>query len=190
MFPGWHLIGKFPEGDTDGVGSWLLHHNGEACLLEVPPGLDVRDVHEALTATKSKLKMFTASHSHQDHLDRCTWRLLDVAFPYAIDRDPNHTCGCTDSKVLIGGELLWLIKAPKHSRSDVVIVFRGVAMTGDIELGMLGSVNNEIKEQDRKRSMEWLKGFQKRHNYHIHTTISAHLNDVRHNVNWESLFEV
>jgi hypothetical protein len=34
----------------------------------------------------------------------------------------------------LGGEPLWLLKAPKHSQTDVVIVFRGVAMTGDIEL--------------------------------------------------------
>ena len=44
----------------------------------------------------------------------------------------------------LGGEPLWLVKAPKHSRTDVVTVFRGVAMTGDIELGMLRSVNREV----------------------------------------------
>jgi hypothetical protein len=31
---GWHLIGRY-ESD---VGSWLLHHKGEALLLEVPEG--------------------------------------------------------------------------------------------------------------------------------------------------------
>src|SRR5262249_14281276 len=43
-FEGWHLIGAFPDGVPDDVGSWLLVHGGEAMLLEVPPGLTVRAV--------------------------------------------------------------------------------------------------------------------------------------------------
>lgn len=47
-WPGWHLIGRFPDGDPDGVGSWLLHHRGEALLLEVPPGSTCKAVQGAL----------------------------------------------------------------------------------------------------------------------------------------------
>jgi hypothetical protein len=47
-FDGWHLIGAFPDNEPDDVGSWLLVHNGEALLLEVPEGLRVRDVRDAV----------------------------------------------------------------------------------------------------------------------------------------------
>ncbi len=47
-FEGWHLLGAFPNGEPDDVGSWLLVHNGEALLLEIPEGLTVRDVACAL----------------------------------------------------------------------------------------------------------------------------------------------
>ncbi len=90
----------------------------------------------------------------------------------------------------VGAEPLWLIKAPKHSTHDVVTVFRGVAMTGDIELGTLASVNEEVSPALKKRSMRWLHDFSRRTGYHIHSVFSAHLNDVRLFVNWPDLFVV
>ena len=71
----------------------------------------------------------------------------------------------------------------------MVTVFRGVAMTGDIELGMLASVNDEVPEGTRKRSMRRLREFQDRTSYHVHSIVSAHLNDVRVSVGWPDLFE-
>ena len=73
---------------------------------------------------------------------------------------------------------------------DVVTVFRGVAMTGDIELGTLASVNEEVSPALKKRSMRWLHDFSRRTGYHIHSVFSAHLNDVRLFVNWPDLFVV
>ena len=69
-------------------------------------------------------------------------------------------------------------------------VFRGVAMTGDIELGTLDSVNDEVPMVVRKRSMRRLLGFPGRSGYQVHTIISAHLNDLRRNVDWRNLFDV
>ncbi len=63
-------------------------------------------------------------------------------------------------------------------------------MTGDVELGTLESVNDEVERRQKRLSMLWLKTFQERCNYHVHSIVSAHLNDVREGVNWESLFEV
>ena len=37
-FPAWLLLGQYPQGDDDGVGSWILHHGGEAALLELHAG--------------------------------------------------------------------------------------------------------------------------------------------------------
>lgn len=187
-FPGWHLIGSFPAGDPDGVGSWLLHHGGEALLLEVPPGLTPALVEAALWATGSALRHITASHDHEDHLDRDVWHALASVFPRTATFHP-YTVG-SSVELSLGGEPLWLVKAPKHSRSDVVTVFRGVAMTGDIELGMLASVNGEVPPHLKRKSMNYLADFEERTGYRVHSVVSAHLNDVRTGVRWPDLFRV
>lgn len=187
-FPGWHLLGAFPDGQPDDVGSWLLYHPGEAALLEIPPGLTPQVVSAGLQAIGCSLKLATASHGHEDHFDPDAWRALKAEFPQATFLHPRSIRG--DQCLTLAGEPLWLIKAPKHSKTDVVVVFRGVAMTGDIELGMLGSVNREVPKATKRRSMAFLRDFQDRTGYRVHTVVSAHLNDVRINVNWPALFAV
>jgi hypothetical protein len=61
-------------------------------------------------------------------------------------------------------------------------------MTEDIELCTLDSVTDEVPLATRRRSMRRLAGFPQRTSYHVHTILSAHLNDVRRGVDWESLF--
>lgn len=184
-FEGWHLIGA-SEDDT--VGSWLLHDSGKALLLEIPEGLTVREVKAALDGTKTTLCYVTASHDHGDHLDTDVWGDLVEAFPDAEFIHPATVRW--DRYLRVGGEPLWLIKAPKHSPCDVVTVFRGVAMTGDIELGMLASVNDEVPEETRRKSMARLRDFQDRTGYRVHTIVSAHLNSVRRDVCWPDLFKI
>ena len=184
--PGWHLLGAFPDNEPDDVGSWLLHANGEALLLELPPGLTVEVVATGLASLGAALRYVTASHLHEDHLDPQVWNdLIDVC-PDAEFFSPEEFEG--DTKIDLGGESVWFIKAPKHSPSDTVTIFRGVAMTGDIELGTLNSVNREVPRKIKAASMEYLRGFQDRTGYQVHTIISAHLNDFRQGVNWPLLF--
>jgi len=185
-FEGWYLIGAYPDGEPGDVGSWLLVHDGEALLLEVPEGLAVQDVTDALDEMEATLCYVTASHDHYDHLDTEAWDALIVAFPDAEFLHPSGVQG--DHLLYVGDEPVWLIKAPKHSLTDVVTVFRGVAMTGDIELGMLASVNNEVPGPTKVRSMNWLRGFQHRAGYQVHSIVSAHLNDVRVSIQWVDLF--
>ncbi len=186
QFPGWHLIGAYPDNEPDDVGSWLLVHNGEALLLEVPEGLTVADVQQALDRLKATLRYVTASHDHYDHLDPDVWNALARAFPEARMIHPAEVQG--DRLLHIGGELVCLVKAPKHSWTDVVIVFRGVAMTGDIELGTLMSVNADVPPRTKIWSMRWLRDLEKRQGYHVHSIVSAHLNDVRQGIHWPDLF--
>jgi len=63
-------------------------------------------------------------------------------------------------------------------------------MTGDIELGTLESVNDEVPAATRRRSMKRLREFQERTGYHVHSIVSAHLNDVRVSVWWPDLFRM
>ncbi len=185
-FEGWNWIGAFPDGEPDDVGSWLLIQGGEALLLEIPPGLSVKQVTAALGRAGAELRWVTASHDHEDHLDPNTWDALVRAFRGAEFIHPSTVAG--DRLLHLGGEPVWLINAPKHSLTDVVTVFRGVAMTGDIELGMLASVNDEVPLETRKTSMRWLCEFSTRTGYHVHSLVSAHLNDVRVSVDWPALF--
>jgi hydroxyacylglutathione hydrolase len=186
-FEGWHLIGAFPDNEPEDVGSWLLVHSGEALLLEVPEGLAVQDVMDVLGRLGATLRYVTASHDHYDHLDPDVWDALAAAFPDAQFLHPSGVRG--DRLLRLGDEPVWLVKAPKHSLTDVVTIFRGVAMTGDIELGMLESVNDEVPSATRRRSMRRLCEFQDRTGYHVHSVVSAHLNDVRVAVRWPDLFE-
>jgi hypothetical protein len=185
-FEGWHLIGAFPNNQPSGVGSWLLIDSGKALLLEIPPGLSVGALKSALEYTETSLLNVTASHDHKENLDPSAWEALRIAFPKVEFIHPSTVSG--DRRLQVGCEPLWLIKAPKHSWTDVVTVFRGVAMIGDIELGMLESVNPVVYCKTKMESMEWLRGFQDRAGYQVHSVVSAHLNDVRRSINWRDLF--
>lgn len=185
-FPGWHLLGSFPAPEDDGVGSWLLHDRGDALLLEIPPGVTAEVVRAGLARVGATLRYATASHEHEDHFDPDTWAALQDAFPLAGFLRPGGLAG--DIRLPLGAESVWLVAAPKHSRTDVVTVFRGVAMTGDIELTQLASVNREVPKKTKIASMRRLAGFEARAGYHVHTTVSAHLNSLRTAVHWPDLF--
>lgn len=186
--PGWHLLGAFPDNEPDDVGSWLLHNNGEALLLEIPPGLTVGDVAAGLGSLGVGLRYVTASHSHEDHFDPDSWKALQQAYTGTHFIPPTEAKAGSDTLIKLGGEPVWLLKAPKHSPSDAVTIFRGVAMTGDIELGTVDSVNREVPRATKAASMDYLRCFQDRTGYHVHTIVSAHLNDFRQGVNWPLLF--
>ena len=186
--PGWHLIGRFPDHEPGDVGSWLLHHNGDSVLLEVPPGLKLKHIRSGLASCgHPRLKYVTASHVHFDHLDRDVWRTLRQAFPVSIFKNPSRLAR-GDHCFNVAGEPLWLVHAPKHSSSDTVTIFRGIAMTGDIELGTLYSCNSEVSRKQKAASMDHLRGFQDRTGYQVHTVFSAHMNDFRPNADWRALF--
>jgi hypothetical protein len=91
LFPGWHLIGAFPANEPNDVGSWVLHHEGEALLLEIPPGLTAAAVESALATTGSTLRFATASHDHCDHFDQDAWQEVIRAFPRATFLFPSET---------------------------------------------------------------------------------------------------
>lgn len=191
-WPGWHLLGSFSTdgvGDPDGVGSWILHHNGEGMLLEIPPGLTVEIVEKGLRELGVTLEFVTASHTHEDHLDADVWENLWRAYPKATFINPSMYRN--ETLINLGGETVYYLPVMKHSRSDVVFIFRGVAMAGDIELGQLKSVNREVPAvATRWASMQYLKDYPRKIGYNVHSIVSAHLNDVRENVDWPSLFTV
>ncbi|NJL19364.1 MAG: hypothetical protein HC901_03620 [Bdellovibrionaceae bacterium] len=119
-FEGFLLMGVFAPGEHD-VASLLLYHNGEACLLEVPPDpVLVYQVRDTLEAHGLELKYIAATHRHFDHWDERLVELLMEEHPGASVLS-NHE----DVFTHLGGELLVSLHCPKHSLSDQVVLFRG-----------------------------------------------------------------
>ncbi len=194
-WPGWHLIGVF-ESD---VASWILHHGGEAALLELPEGLGHHEIKRALKALGSpRLKYAFASHHHPDHWEeRLGTEMGEVYRDHGImPYTPRPHTYDREWTGFLGGEPVKMLMTAKHSWTDSVIVFRGVAMTGDIELGTLASVNGDVSTTRKIRAMQFLRDFPERSGYLVHTTVSAHLtrrpdgsiDDVRTDVDWKTLF--
>ena len=186
LHPGWILLGQYPVGDPNGVGSWILHHNGEAALLELPPDEElINRAVEVVDSLRLTVKFAMVSHDHEDHFDRQLLRTLRTYPAFAsvrwIQPKPRQM-GVTG--LSLGGEPLWLVHAPKHSLTDTVTIFRGLAMTGDIELGMVDSVNREVPPELRRESLSLLAKFERQHRYHIASLMSAHLNDRRRDFSW------
>jgi hypothetical protein len=180
--PGWRCLGLFHWE----VGSWLLFNEGEALLLELPALLTPQKVEAALEATSSNLKYLATSHHHLDHLWRETLDEMEMAFPDAHFLE--NYMGCYLQAFELGGEPLYLLDGPKHSDCDRIVIFKGVAMTGDIELGTLDTINGEIDRAVRAESMAFFAQFEAENNYHVHTIFSAHLNDHRTDVAFSDLF--
>ena len=121
-FEGWHLIGAFPDHEPDDVGSWLLVHAGEALLLEVPPGLTVGDVRRPSPRGPALALRDGVARPRGPPRPRRVGR-PGRSFPGRGVPPPVGRPG--DRLLHVGGEPVWLVKAPKHSATDVVTVFRG-----------------------------------------------------------------
>jgi glyoxylase-like metal-dependent hydrolase (beta-lactamase superfamily II) len=157
-------------------------------LVELPKRLTPKIVSKALLEHEAELKYVAMSHYHVDHVYQHTFDEIVSSFP---DAEVLYNKGnCHTTQVLLGGEPVYLLDAAKHSESDRIIVFRGIALTSDVELGTLWTCNGEIDLDSRKRAMAFWASFEREHNYKVHTVFSAHLNDLRSHVNFSALFEV
>ncbi len=183
--PGWHLLPL--DYQPDDVGSWLLHHEGESLLLELPWGLTKEHVSQAVEEMNSRLRFYTASHTHPDHLWEESFNMVKRTFRRAIFI-PLEPFKCHVHCVTLGGEPVYFVDGPKHSDCDRMTIFRGVAMTGDVELGTLDTCNGEIDMEWRKQSMALFAAFEKTFDYKVHTIFSAHMNDCRYGVEFSQLF--
>lgn len=206
-FDGIYLLGQFNWLRT---GCWMLAHNGEAAILELPP--TGRGQPSPVTTAKqaaaelaiSQVKYLLCTHAHCDHLSRKTYRGMRAAFPAAqpyfasefrwfIDGEGIHYFEQT-TRLDLGGEPLFLVPAPKHSLSDTMVVFRGAICTGDWELGTIRSVHDwtgiwSVPLQTKLSSIARLEKFSSENNYNIHRVFSVHANDKRENVDFLQLME-
>lgn len=202
-FEGVYLVGKFNWFQT---GVWLLIHNNEAAILELPPssitgfGFGSDPVLHATSAVRElgvTVKFLLCTHGHRDHFHPRTLQGLQKQFPDSTTVLQSEFRGKIGEKCAVryfpdleklslAGEPLFLIHAPKHSLSDTMVIFRGIACTGDWELGTVRTVNEEVPIEIRRQSCDRMLEFT-RSGYHIHRTFSVHANDRRENVDFEAL---
>lgn len=203
-FDGVYLVGRYNWLQT---GVWLLAHNGEAAVLEQPPtniagvgfGPDPSaDVERAARELGVAVRFLLCTHTHHDHFSTATFDALRRQFPRAepvfqsgfrklADGAPGVRYFDDECTLSVGGEPLHLVHAPKHSRTDTVVIFRGAACTGDWELNTVRTVNESVPVEVRLDSCARLIAFVERARYGVHRVYSVHANDRREGVDFPAL---
>ncbi|VTR97188.1 MBL fold metallo-hydrolase [Tuwongella immobilis] len=203
-FDGVHLLGRYNPLRT---GCWLLEHQGEAAILEMPPTPWWRPspavaAQAAVERMGLRVKYLLCTHSHMDHYSRRTLSEMRRAFPAATvclhesfqasqQTAPADSQWITDeSELNLSGEPLLLVHAPKHSTSDTMVIFRGAICTGDWELNTIRSVHDSwtpVPRSIKLKSIDRMIDFVQRRNYHIHRVYSVHANDRREQVDFVGL---
>ena len=194
--------------DASCCGTWLLYYGNEGMILEMPPKMVNRNYVDSIPAESVKqiarelnvtIKYLAVSHSHWDHVDG--WidylerfeKAVFIAHKAQLTREfnpkfPNKVIFQENEYLAnLHGEPVHFIYAPKHSTSDVLIVFRGAQFTGDWWLGPGDPNPNNLPFHIVKDSIERVLSFPTRKNYRIHTLIAVHANDTRYNVDYENI---
>jgi glyoxylase-like metal-dependent hydrolase (beta-lactamase superfamily II) len=201
-FDGIYLVGQFNWLRT---GCWLLVHHGEGAILEMPPSLTgpgpADGAREAVSELSvASVRYLLCTHSHLDHFSRRTYRKLRQSFPRAEPCFQRGFRGCLGDeegvrffddvlKLELAGEPLFLVHAPKHSRTDTMVIFRGAACTGDWELGTIRSVHDwtwfwAVPRARKLEAIARMERFPEEHNYRIHRVFSVHANDKREGIDF------
>jgi hydroxyacylglutathione hydrolase len=188
-------------------GTWILH-NGKSCaIVETPPKeIDGETVPAELVAKCIAERgltpvLLTVTHGHWDHVDGISayWDVL-TDFPdmkllcheSIFDIAPklkNYFDSFNDDiyETNIEGEPLYLIHAPKHSTSDVMVVFRGTMITGDWWLNWGDPNWNKVPPATSIKSIDRILDFMRNTKYNITRLFSSHANDFRYGVNAEAV---
>ncbi len=201
------LVGRYGELNA---GCWLLVHDGQAAVVEMPPfdpsgSSPVDDVARAISSLDLRARFLLCTHCHSDHVFRRTlWNFLENfndAEAHFVLRDFRDYLGIdprvhyfVDGLTLrLGTEPIYLVHAPKHSWSDTMIIFRGMVISGDWELNTIRSVHDgkphAVPLPVKVAAIDRMKRFQRNYDYRIHRVFSVHGNDRRDDVDFETLME-
>lgn len=209
--PGFAILKRFGRFKT---ACWVLHHRGEAALVEMPP----REPRERapqdmafhyLRRHKLRARYALLSHAHWDHSS--AFGDFRRAFPEArfvghaaLADDPTlrRVLGGQDPRRAfdevfegpiwrgeLGGEPLFVLYAPKHSWSDHLIIFRGAMITGDWYLRDLRDCNDLVPAAEKIRSIERVQHLVGQLGYGVHMLFSAHGNHLFYDVDFQEVME-
>lgn len=202
------LLGRY---EWFGTGAWMLVNGHDAALVEMPP---YNPNHQESPARKAyfvakkhrlNLRYILCTHNHSDHCSIITALELARYFPEAeyvlqqgfeeiIHMVPRVHFFNEEQVLYLEGEPLYIVHAPKHSWTDTMVIFKGVAITGDWELNTLHSCHDDkprhrVSKEVKIQSIQKMRRFQESKGYHIHKVFSVHANDRRENVNFNWLMD-
>jgi len=204
---GIHLLGVYGE---QRAGCWLLNNGNRAAILEFPPynaGQFSPTIPAQLAAEQWNLDIeyLLCSHAHPAHAAHETLKEFHRAFQAAKVCVQAGFQNCVPAakhvhhfddflKLSLGGEPLYLVHAPKHSWTDTIVIFKGVAITGDWELNTIRSVHDDSPEMSvpldiKLASIEKMMRFPTEQDYLVHKVFSVHANDRRDDVDFVELME-
>lgn len=203
---------------------WLLHHGGEAAVIEMPPfnrcreNAPYNDAKEVTERHGIHVKYAFLSHAHWDHTRTLPYfrkrfpltafvthasfyadryfRSLIHSIPWrrgAHSRNVQTHFDLVFNDVIwrgfIGGEPVYLIYAPKHSYTDILIVFKGAMITGDWYIGDLVDCNNLVRLSDKIASINTVMHLVGSLGYGVHMLFAAHGNNLLYDVDFFSVME-
>lgn len=199
--PGIHLLGRYSPYKC---GCWVLEHGGEAAILEMPPGQEGRapawdDADRFVRERGLEVRWLLLSHTHIDHtfgfpFFRRRFRearmLVHRSFLEWYRRAAFDDVFYADERELsLGGELLWLMHAPKHSPEDTLVFFRGAVCTGDWSLGAWPDCNPLVEADEKVASLERVRESLVRKDYRVHLAFSAHGDEIRRDLDFLALLD-
>lgn len=188
---------------------WVLYRDDEAAVVEMPPyrrseTRPWRAVEKVLRQRGLWLKYAFLSHAHRDHCQS----IMDFRKAFPDTEFVGHRSfmssrllayqGFTfdtyfsrrDWSGTLGGEHVHLIHAPKHSETDLLLLFRGAMLTGDWYLGDLKDCNALVRPAEKIRSIKAVQKLVRRWRYHVHMMFSAHGDCLYYNVDFERMMEL
>jgi hydroxyacylglutathione hydrolase len=186
------------------VGCWVLHHGGEAAILEMPPSRARRRppwsaARAFLRRHDLRPKFMLTSHVHWDHLGgypgfRRTFPrvpfLAHESFLRHVRFPPgDHVMTGSETTLDLGGEPLIVLHAPKHSPTDLLVIFRGTVATGDWSLGRAPDCNGLVPKPTKVAAMTHARDTLHRRGYGVHTAFSAHANETRRGIDFAGLLD-
>ncbi|MFC1742601.1 MBL fold metallo-hydrolase [Candidatus Riflebacteria bacterium] len=204
---GIYLLGRYGHF---ACGCWVLTHNRKAVILEQPPAYAEgpypwNDAKEFVESNNLEVVKLLLTHAHVDHsggiqnfrykfkkgtgLFHTSFLHTPVFASNSYFREPRRETFFNEGikKLTLGSEPLYLVHAPKHSFQDTLIFFRGCVITGD---WLIGPFREPCVPPDIvRKTLRKVKKFLLRNNYHVHTLLSVHANDIRRDINFYALLE-
>ena len=196
---------------------WVLQNGKEAAVVEMPhyrkgkERAPYMDVMRFVKNNRLLLKYALLSHPHWDHC--YTLPFFRARFPKAHFVAHSSFFHTSDSCLTvrhnqeklqsifniifsgdmwqgtIGGEPVYVIHAPKHSYTDLMIVFRGAMITGDWYIGDIRDCTALVKKTDKKHSIARVKNIIKKLGYTVHMLFSAHGNHLFYDADFFSIMD-
>jgi len=208
--PGFTILKRFGRFKT---ACWVLHHGGEAAIVEMPPHESTERPPETAALNFCKRhrlqpRYCLLTHAHYDH--SAAFGRFRQAFPRArfvghralvedpmmgrvLGGDPrrafDEVLDGTTWRGSLGGEPLYVLYAPKHSWSDHLVIFRGAMITGDWYLRDLQDCNNLVAPAEKIRSIERVQAQVRDLGYHVHMLFAAHGNHLFYDVDFQQVME-